>query len=81
MISKGSFTQNEIQPNIFTQKYLSIIQSTMGDGNIQPIIQPIAIGTMLNNNGLNISDELNFITCEQTLNCKIMLLVEIYDCQ
>ena len=41
----------------------------MGDGPIiQPVIHPITIDTMLNNNGLNISDELNFVTCEQTLN-------------
>ena len=25
----------------------------MGDGSIQPIIQPVTIDTMLNNNGLN----------------------------
>ena len=36
----------------------------MGDGPIQPIIQPIINDTMLNNNGLNIRDGLNFATCE-----------------
>ena len=34
----------------------------MGD---RPIL-PITIDTMLNNNGLNLGDGLNFITCEQT---------------
>ena len=53
----------------------------MDDGPIQAIIQPITIDTMLNNNGLNFGDGLNFITCEQTLNYKIKLLVEMYDCQ
>ena len=38
----------------------------MGDGPIQPIFQPVAIDTMLNNNGLNIGDGLNFVTCERT---------------
>ena len=32
-----------------------------------PIIQHVTIDTMLNNNGLNIGDGLNFVTCEQTL--------------
>ena len=44
------------------------IQSIMGNGPSQSVIQPVTIDTMLNNNGLNISDELNFVTCEQTLN-------------
>ena len=39
----------------------------MGDGPIQPVIQPIPIETMLNNKGLNIGDGLNFITCEGSL--------------
>ena len=39
----------------------------MGDGPIQPVYQSIAIDTMLNNNGLNIGDGLNFVTFEQTL--------------
>ena len=42
----------------------------MGDGPIQPIIQPITIDTMLNmlnNNGPNIGDGLNFVTREWTL--------------
>ena len=38
----------------------------MGDGPIQSNIQPITIETTLNNNGLNIGDWLNFVTCEQT---------------
>ena len=38
----------------------------MGDRPIQPIIQPLIIGTMLDNNGLNIGERLNFVTCEQT---------------
>ena len=42
----------------------------MGDGPIQPIIQPVTFDTMLNNNGLNIGDGLYFVTCEQTLNDK-----------
>ena len=40
----------------------------MDNGPIQPIIQPVTIDTMLNKNGLNIGDELNFVTCEQTIN-------------
>ena len=40
----------------------------MGDEPILPIIQPITINTMLNNNGPNIGDKLNFITCERSLN-------------
>ena len=35
----------------------------MGDRHIQPIITD----TMLNNNGPNISDGLNFVTCERSL--------------
>ena len=42
----------------------------MGDGPIQPVYQPATIDTMLNNNGLNISDGLNFVTCEQTFSVK-----------
>ena len=40
----------------------------MGDGTIQPVIQPITNDTMLNNNRLNIGDGLNFVTYEQGLN-------------
>ena len=32
------------------------------------VIQPITFDTMLNNNGLNIGDGLNFSMCEQTFN-------------
>ena len=39
----------------------------MGDGPIQPFIQPVTIETMLNNNGSNIGDGLNFITSERSL--------------
>ena len=42
------------------------MQSIMGNGPIQPVIQPVTIDTMLNSNGLDISDGLNFVTCEQT---------------
>ena len=38
----------------------------MGDGFLQPVIQTVTIDIMLNNNGLNIGDGLNFVTCEQT---------------
>ena len=40
----------------------------MGDGPIQPVIQPVAINTKLGNNGLNNPrySGLNFFTCEQT---------------
>ena len=38
----------------------------MGPSPIQPVIQPVTINTMLNNNGLNIGNGLNFITCGQT---------------
>ena len=40
----------------------------MDDGSIQPIIQPVTIDTMLNNNGLNIGDGLNFVTCGRSFN-------------
>ena len=33
---------------------------------IQPPIQPITIDTMLNNNGPNIGDRLNFVMCERS---------------
>ena len=39
----------------------------MGDEPIQPVIQPVTINTMLNNNGPNIGDGLNFVTCERSL--------------
>ena len=39
----------------------------MGDRLIQPVIQPITIDTMLNNNRPTIGDELIFVTYEQTL--------------
>ena len=42
---KGEFTHNEIQTDIFTWKY----QSTMHDKPIRLGIQPVTIGTMLNN--------------------------------
>ena len=38
----------------------------MGDEPILPVIQPVTINTMLNNNGPNIGDELNFVTCERS---------------
>ena len=38
----------------------------MGDRPIEPVIQPVTIDTMLNNNGMNLGDGLNFVTCEQT---------------
>ena len=38
----------------------------MDDGPIQPIKQPTTIDTILNNNGMNLDDRLNFVTCEQT---------------
>ena len=38
----------------------------MGPSPILSEIQPITIDTMLNNNGLNIGDGLNFVTFEQT---------------
>ena len=41
----------------------------MGDGSIQPFIQPITIDTMLNNNGLSIGHGLNSLR-EQTFNVK-----------
>ena len=37
----------------------------MGRSLIRPVIQPITIDTMLNNNGLNIGDGLNFVKREQ----------------
>ena len=37
----------------------------MGDGPNYPDIQTVTIDTMLNNNGLNIGDGVNFFTCEQ----------------
>ena len=40
----------------------------MGLLPILSVIQPVIIDTMLNNNGLNIGDRLNFVTCEQTFN-------------
>ena len=36
----------------------------MGDEPILPVIQPVTINTMLNNNGPNIGDGLNFVTSE-----------------
>ena len=39
----------------------------MGDEPILPVIQPVTINTMLNNNGPNIGDGLNFVTCERSL--------------
>ena len=44
----------------------------MGDGPIQPIIQPITIDTMLNNNGLNIGDGLNSLRVNRPLMWKII---------
>ena len=38
----------------------------MGLSPIHPVIQPITIDTILNNNALNIGDGLNFGKCEQT---------------
>ena len=56
-------------------KYRSVIQCIMSDG---PIIQRITIDTMLNNNGLNIGDGLNFVTCEQTLMVAVAKLGTYY---
>ena len=39
----------------------------MGDGPIQPVIQPITIDTMLNNNRLNIGDGLNLLRMNKAL--------------
>ena len=44
----------------------------MGDGPIQPIIQPITIDTMLNNNGLSIGDGLNSLRVNRPLMWKII---------
>ena len=41
---------------------------------IQPVILPVTIDTMLKN-GLNISDGLNFVTCEQTFKILYLLLI------
>ena len=38
----------------------------MGLSPIQSIIQTITIDAMLNSNGLNFGDGLNFVTCKQT---------------
>ena len=38
----------------------------MSDRHFQPVIQPVTIDTMLNNDGPNIGDRLNFVMCEQT---------------
>ena len=46
---KGTFTHNEIEPDIFALKYRSIIQFITGDGPIQPVIPAAIIDTMLNN--------------------------------
>ena len=40
----------------------------MGMSPTEPIIQSATTDAMLNNNGLNISDRLNFVTCERSLN-------------
>ena len=37
----------------------------MCDEPILPFIQPVTINTMLNNNGPNIGDGLNFVKCER----------------
>ena len=61
--AEGLFSHNE--------KYRSVILSIMGDEPIlpviQPVIQPVTIHTMLNNNGPNIDDGLNFVMCERSL--------------
>ena len=58
---------------IFYSKYWSIIQLIIGNTPIQPIIQPLMIDTILNNNWLNngpifFSNKigLDFVLCEQT---------------
>ena len=66
-VKERSHITNEMQPDIFTLKYWSVIQPIMGDEPIQSVIQPVTIDTMLNNNGLN------FVTCEQTLNQALCL--------
>ena len=42
----------------------------MGNEPILPVIQPVTINTMLNNNGPNIGDGLNFVTCERSFSVK-----------
>ena len=42
---------------------------------------PLFIDTMLNNNGPNIGDGLNFVTCEQTFKKDVYVLVQReYNC-
>ena len=52
----------------------------MGDRPIQPVIQSVSIGTMLNNNGLNIGGGLNFVTCKCSLVLLLCTLVVLYPC-
>ena len=40
--------------------------SANGSVTIQSVVQPITIDTVLNNNGLNFGDGLNFVMCKQT---------------
>ena len=39
----------------------------MGDGPIEHVIQQVTIDTMLNNNELDISKGMNFVTCERSI--------------
>ena len=63
-LSKGLFTHNEIQPDFLLRPF---ILSIMGDEPILPVIQPVTINTMLNNDGPNVGGGLNFVTCERSL--------------
>ena len=73
--NKGAIALPESQTDVKTilshnyiadGKYWFVIQSVMGDRPIQPIIQAVTIDIMLNNNGLNIGEGLNYVKCEQT---------------
>ena len=41
-------------------------------------IQPATIDTMLNHNGLNVGDLLNFVTCEQTFKLTPSVVPKFY---
>ena len=66
--TQGVSTHNKIQPDIFTLKNRSVFQSVMGDGPVQPV----SIDTMLNNNGLNVGEGLNFVTCVETFSFNLI---------
>ena len=42
----------------------------MGDGTIQPVVQPVTVDIMLNNKGLNNGHVIQNVTCEQGLTFK-----------